>query len=802
MEPGRQFFCALRRLRHGRAYTAAFIVTLGLGIGASTAMFSAVEAILLRSLPFPDGDRIVYVEQVQSAAADSPGQFSFVEIADYRRTSTAMDQFVEYGDWTFSLVGLGEPRVIHGGLVTSNYFEVLGIGAHLGRTLIADDDHDTAAPVAVLTYEFWRQALGADPGVVGRGIELSGIATTVVGVLRPGAHYAGSARADIYANYPTNSHYVSASMQDERTHRMTDVYARLRPEATLDHAREELAGIARRLHQEFPSAYPQSRGFGVRLTPWRDVLVRDARTTLLLMSTVGLVLIVAVANVANLTLTCLMRRQRDLAVRAAMGASPTALRAELLVEHGLPAFAGAFVGMALAWLGLRQLTDYAAQMTLRSTEIALNWTVLGYAFGVALVSAVLVVLVPPLPQVAGSGTRDTSNRRHRRAQKVLVVGQVALSFVVLAGAGLLVRSLVNLQRVDWGLEIERVASMKAPNYTRLPSPRQRALFDEVMTRLREVPAVAGVAIATTPPLDDAQVFSWRYRTDGRQSEEQGSSILFNSVSDDYFKVLDITIRSGRAFGGQDIAGGEPAVIINERFAHMAFPDEEPVGRRVQWSFDGTQWGAWRTVVGVAANTRERGPRAGVIPTVYEAATQAGVGPTLLVRGTGDLGLALIEARRLFQELDPKRPITDAGTLSAALSQHVSASRINATLFSGFGLLALGIAAVGVGGVLAFAIAQRSREFGIRAALGASRGRILRGVLSEGIVLALSGLVLGVAGAVGLTQAMQGLLFNVEPLDAATYTATATVIVGVAVGASWWPARRATHVDPAVVLKAE
>jgi predicted permease len=655
----------------------------------------------------------------------------------------------------------------------------------------------------VLTDEFWRQALSADPGVVGRSIELSGVATTVVGVLRPGAHYAGTARADIYANYPTNSHYVSASMQDERTHRMTDVYARLRPEVTLATAREEMAGIAQRLHAEFPSAYPQARGFDVRLTPWRDVLVKDARTTLLLlMGTVGLVLIVAIANVGNLTLTCLMRRDRDLAVRAAMGASPTVLRTELLVEHGLLALAGALVGIALAWLGLQQLTDYAAQMTLRSTEVGLNWSVLGYSLGVAFVSAVLIVWLPPLPQVVGSGTRDTSSRRHRRAQKILVAGQVALSFVVLAGAGLLVRSLVNLHRVDLGLEVQHVASMKAPNYTRLPAPQQRVMFDEVMTRVRAVPAVVGVAIATTPPFDEGQVFSWRYRTDGRVSGEQGSSILFNAVSEDYFKVLDITIQTGRHFGAADVPGGEPAVVINERFAQMAFPDEEPIGRRVQWSFDGTQWGAWRTVVGVAANTRERGPQAGTIPTIYEAASQAGVGPSLLVRSAGDLGPAIVEARRVFQKLDPKRPITEVSTLTAALDERLSASRINATLFSGFGLLALGIAAVGVGGVLAFAIAHRAREFGIRAALGASRGRILRGVLSEGVGLAIVGLAIGIAGAVGLTRAMQGLLFGVEPLDALTYGVTAVVIVGVAVVASWLPARRATHVDPAVVLKAE
>ena len=422
--------------------------------------------------------------------------------------------------------------------------------------------------------------------------------------------------------------------------------------------------------------------------------------------------------------------------------------------------------------------------------------------GIGLVAALLFAWLPPLPEAVGSGLRDTASRRHRRAQKLLVVGQMALSFIVLVGAGLLVRSLMKLQRVDLGLETEHVLSMKAPNYTRLPAPRQRAMFDDVMTRLRSVPGVAAVATASALPFDDGQVFSWRYRTDGRQSDEQGSSILFNSVSAEYFNVLDVPIQSGRSFASTDASGGEPVIVINERFARLAFPDEEPIGRRVQWSFDGTQWGPWRTVVGVSRNNHEKGPQAGTIPTIYESATQAGVGPALLVRSTGDLGPAAAEARRLFQELDPKRPITDVGTLAAALEERLSASRVNATLFGGFGVLALCIAAVGVGGVLAFAIAERTREFGIRAAMGASRGRILRSVLSEGVGLAVVGLVIGSAGAIGLTQVMQGLLFEVEPVDAFTYIATASLIVGVAAVASWLPARRATNVDPAVVLKAD
>lgn len=798
---------ALRRLRHDRAYAVAFVLTLGLGIGATTAIFSAVEGILLRPLPYPDADRIVYVQQ--ATAGNQPGQFSFVEVADYRRQAGTMDEFIEYGDWQFSVVGLGEPLLSNGGLVTSNYFKVLGIRAQHGRTLIADDDVDKAAPVAVLTDAFWRRAFGADPGAVGRVIELTGIPTTIVGVLEPGEHYAGTARAEIYANYSTNSHYMSASMQDERTHRMTDVYARLRPGVALSDARSEMASIASRLHQEYPAAYPEARQFSVELTPWQEVLVRDARATLLiLMGTVALVLVIAIANVGNLTLTCLIRRNRELSVRAALGAPPAELRRHLMVEHGLLALGGALAGTVIAWAGLRQLVDYTARMTLRSAEVDINLVVLAFSLVIAVSAAMLFAWMPRLPGAGGalssgsSGGRTTAGRGQRRAQRLLVVGQVALSFVVVVGAGLLVRSLVNLHRIDLGLDVSQVASLKAPNYTRLPAPRNRALFEDVMSRLRTVPGVTGVAATSAVPFDTTSVFSWRYRTNGARSDEQASSILFNTVSDGYFPALSIGLRSGRAFDSRDLAGGEPVVMVNERFAQLAFPDEEPVGRQVQWSFDGNQWGPWRTVIGVARDARERGPHGPAVPTIYEAFSQGAVGTGLLIRTTGDREAITREATRLFHELDPKRPVINAQTLEDALAATIAPSRLNATLFGGFGLLALGIAAVGVGGVLAFAVSERTREFGVRAALGADRRRILGGVLAEGVGLAAAGLLLGAVGSLGLSNVLDGLLFQVEPLDAATFTGTAIVITGVALVASLLPARRATAVDPASVLRAD
>src|SRR5262249_25067054 len=350
---------AMRQLRQDAGYAVAFVLTLGLGIGASTAIFSAVEGVLIRPLPYPHADRIVYMQQALSATGNPNTSFSFVEAAEYRNQAASLEELVEYGDWQFNVVGLGEPRVAYGGLVTSNYFRVLAIHPFLGRVLQADDDGRASKPVAVLTYEFWQRATGADRDIVGKTLELTGVPATIVGVLEPGSHYAGTQRAELYANYPTNAHYMSASMQNERVHRMTDLYALVKQGVSLNRAQDEVTAIATRLHAAYPSDYPAARGFSTTLTPWREMLVRNARPTLLiLMGAVGLVLLVACANVGNLTLARLVRREREMAVRAALGATPGQLRRQLLVEHLVLASAGSILGIAIAAIARGALVDY------------------------------------------------------------------------------------------------------------------------------------------------------------------------------------------------------------------------------------------------------------------------------------------------------------------------------------------------------------------------------------------------------------------------------------------------------------
>jgi predicted permease len=697
--------------------------------------------------------------------------------------------------------------------VTSNYFTVLDIKPFLGRTLTPADDVDGAAAVAVLTYEYWRRAFGADPAVISRVIELTNVATTIVGVLEPGSHYAGTERAALYANYSTNAHYMGASMQQERTHRMTDVYGLVRRGVPLDRARAEMDAIATRLHSAYPAEYPAERGLGIRVRPWRDVLVEDARPTLLiLMGAVALVLIIACANVGNLTLARLVRRERELAVRAALGATPGRLRRQLLAEHLVLALAGAVLGVAVAAAGMHLLVDYAARMTLRAEEVGINGTVLAFSLAVGVGVAVLFAWAPRLPSAStasalgagGVGGRTTSSKAQRRLQRLLVAGQVAVSFVVLAGAALLARSLVNLQETDHGFATDAVVALKAPNFTRATPERNRAIFTELTDRMTAFPGVEAVATASSAPFDTLAIYAWRIRVEGATPElvDEPVQLLTQSVSPTYFAALRVPVLRGRGFSVEDLPGAPRALVINEALASRLFGTESPLNRRMQWSFDGRTWGDWRTIVGVARDARELGPQSPPLPTVYESSTQAAPGPTVLIRAAGDSSVAAREAARLVHELDPKRPVTDVWTLDTALDEHVAPSRLNASLFGTFALLAVAIASVGLGGVLAFAVSERTREFGIRMALGSEPWRILRGVVGEGLALAAAGLAVGAVGAVLLARFVEDILFGVQPTDVPTFLLTAVLLLCVAAAASWLPARRATQVHPSVALRAD
>jgi predicted permease len=806
----------VRSLAKAPGYTLAFVLTLGLGIGLNTAIFSVINGVLLAPLPYPDADRILYVRQPALGSGVENARFSFQEVQHYREGARTLDQFVEYGDWTFTVVADEDPHRAVGGLVTSNYFDVLALDAAVGRTLEAEDDGEGAEPVMVLTHDYWTRAFGASEDAIGRTVRLYAFSapttTRIVGVLAPGTHYTGTGTQDFFVNYATNEHYQSATMQDARTHRMTDVFARLREGVTPEAAQSELASLSAAAHQAYPEAYPQHLGYAIESAPWQEELTKGARPTLLiLMGTVALVLLLACANVANLTLTRIVRRERELTVRAALGAGRGRLRRELLAENLVLAVTGAVVGLALASVGLSLLVQYTNRFTVRTGEIAIDVPVLAFTAAVAIGVAVLLAWAPSLPGIHGlgnaagaaGGARGGVGLPRKHMQRALVVSQLALSFTLLIGAGLLVRSLVNLTRVDTGIEYENVVTMQAPNTTGIDQDENLLLMDHVIHEITMFPGVRRAAYASRAPFEATTLTQRTFRVEGLAEDGVVSPMgQVNSVSPEYFQTVGIPITNGRGFTAADDRTSEGVVIVNESMARDFFGAEDPINRRLaQQQFDGS-WGNWLQIVGVAADTREYGLSVAGAHTIYRPGLQAGAGAAIIVRTTGAAGPLASRVTEIVRGMDADRPVDNVNTLADLRADDVAPERLNAALFSSFAVLALLIAAIGVLGVLAFTVSQRTREFGVRMALGAQRTQVLGMVLKEGIALALAALIGGVLAAMIFSRFLVDLLFGVTPTDPVTYIAVGAVLAVVAVLAAYVPARRATRVDPMEALRAE
>jgi predicted permease len=801
---------ALRTLPRVPGYALAFVLTLGLGIGANTAMFSVINGVLLRPLPYPEADRIMHLRQPQLAAGVEDSSFSFTEVADYRREAHTIDQFVEFGDWTFNVLGRGDAHRATGGLVSSNFFPMLGSRPQLGRLLLPSDDQRTAPPVVVLTNAYWQRAFGSDPTVVGQMLDLTVKKAQIIGVLAPGSHYATQRKQDFYVNYAANDHYLGASMQNERQHRMTDVYARLASGATPAAAQAELRQIAQRLHDTYPEAYPRSRGFDTVVTPWKDELTAKARPTLMvLLLTTAFVLIIACANVANLTLTRLVQRERELAIRAALGAGGGVLRRQLLAENLVLSVLGGTLGLALAVAGLNVLIRYTARFTSRTGEIDLDGRVLGFTLVISIAMALLFAWGPrltflgdPVRAMAGGG-RVAGSRGRRRTQRLLVVSQLAASFTLLVGAGLLARSLYELYAIDPGFNLSNVLSLQAPDF-RQPNPNRRQQFNrDVLERVSAEASVQSVSVASAAPLAGSFPQPQEVRIDGTDTDALASSpaTVSRVVSSGYFKTVGTSIKIGRAFEPTDRAGSAPVVIVSESMAKYYLKDQSPIGRHISLKGHDGRWTPPAEIVGVAADSHADGLTLAPLHTVYLPDTQSPFVPsTILVRSGGAFDRLAPRIVETIRQLDPNRPIDHVQTLEEIRDETIAPQRLNATLIGLFALLALAIATVGVAGVLAFSVSQRTNELGIRLALGAERRSILRMILGEGVAMALVGLAIGGVAAIPLSRVLAGLLFGVETADPATIISAAALLLTVAIAAAWLPARAATAVDPMTALR--
>jgi putative ABC transport system permease protein len=810
---------AVRQVIRNPGFAFAFVLTLGLGVGANTAIFSVINGVLLRPLPYPDADRIVHLRQPQRAAGVEDSSFSFPEVAEYRSQSKTIDQFVEFGDWTFNVLGRGEPHRATGGLVTANYFPLLGAQPLIGRVLIPTDQEKTAPPVVVLTHAYWQRVFGSNPNVIGQTLDLTAKKAEIVGVLKPGSHYAAQRTQDFYVNYAANDHYMSSSMQNEWPHRMTTVFARLSPGVAADSAQAELKQIAATLHRDHPEAYPASRGFDVVVTPWKDELTAKAKPTLLiLLVTTVFVLIIACANVANLTLTRLVQREREMGIRASLGAPAKILRRQLLAENLVLSVLGGLLGLGFAVAGLNLLIAYTSRFTSRVGEISLDGRVLAFTLVVSTAMALLFAWAPrltfmndPLRAMAAGGGRSTGGRGRRRAQSALVVSQLAVSFMLLIGAGLLTRTLLRLYAVNPGFDLGNVLSLQAPNFAAGVDPARLAQFNQdLVERVKTEASVKSAAMASAAPLAGSFAQPREFQIEGAEADSIGAGprTVTRVVSSSYFETIGQPLKTGRSFQSSDTRTAQRVVILSEAMAKYYFKAGDPLGRRISWKVTNGLTGAvsWTPpaeIIGIAADSRADGIDQAPMHTMFQPETQSFTPSTLLVRTASDTPAALaprvVEAIRA---LDPNRPIDHVQTLEEIRDETIAPQRLNATLIGLFAALALAIATVGVAGVLAFSVSQRTNELAIRLTLGAERNAILRMIIGEGVAMALLGLVIGGLLAAPLSRMLEGFLFGVEPADPATIAVSALLLVVVAAAAAWAPARLATAVDPMRALRGD
>ena len=807
---------AMRGLRKNPGYALVFIVTLGLGIGANTAMFSAVNGVLLRPLPHADGDRLVYLRQSALLADTENALFSVPEIDDYRRGAPSLEAVAEFSALTFTMLGYDAPRLVRAGIVTGNYFEVMGLSATLGRTVGIEDAGEGAPAVIVLSDAYWRSAFGADPGIIGTTVEMNGRIATFVGVAEPAPPYPEA--TDIYVNLATSPHHLDASMSHDRRHRMTEVFARLAPAATVESLRTEVSTITARIHEEYPEAYAATSGFDVTVTPLKTQLTARARPTLLLLlGTAFFVLIIACANLANLTLTRVLRRDHELAIRVALGGSRAALRRELLVESLVLASAGAALGLLLASVSLNLLISFAERFTSRASEIALDPSVFAFALVAAVFASVFFTMVPPLPDGDGvsraltkSGTRSTVGAGAKRAQRALVVAQIGTSFVLLVGAGLLLRTMMHLNRIDPGFDAAQILSMDIPpNALMRADEETRNRYLAIVEDVRALPGVDDAALAMSVPLSS----SGNFTTMTMEMAVEGDVLVpgapqpradFRVVSSGYFSTMGIELLRGREFTSTDVGDAQLVVVINESMARTHFGERDPLGQRIAWTNPLLSAGPpeWRTVVGVAADTKDGGLVAEVFHAMYMPYQQMLLAGALVVRVSGDPVAVAPAVREAILAHDSNQAIDNVMTIAALSSESVAPQRLNALLLGGFAVLALVIAAVGIGGVLAFSVGSRTREFGVRCALGARRQQVWSGVVTEGVTLAALGVSLGTVVAVVMTRFISGLLVGVQALDPVTFVAVGLLLGGVAIIAAWVPAWRAASVTPMEALAAE
>ena len=783
----------MRGLRRYRGYAAAVIATMALGIGANTAIFSVVNAVVLQPLPYQRGDDLVLLRQARSDRENTG--FSINDIDDIKALTTTMDAVVEYHGMYFILLGGWEPARVATGVVSWDYFDTLGIRPLLGRGFVEREDGPDGPATLMISYQYWQRAFKGDPAIIGRLVTMNDRQHTVVGVLPDVPMYPQG--NDVYMPRGACPFRMNPREAARRGSGMALAMGRRKPGVSIHETQADVDAIARQLQSKYPNAYPAARGYALTASPLRREFTRGFESTLfMLLGATGFVLLIVCASVANLSIARTLRREHELSLRTALGADRGRLLRQLLTENVLLSIAGAAAGLILALVGLELLVSYAERFTARASEIRIDATVLLFTLSISILTGLVAGVVPALSRRLPS--KRGSNRQDLR--RLLIVGQVAVSVVLLIGAGLMLRSLLKLTGVDPGFTTDRVLTMQIDlDFSKYGnSPERSDYLDRLLAGLRRVPGALYVgASGTIPFLEGSHGAFDHFLIEGQPIDRNRlPRASVKIASDDYFRAMNIPMISGRSFGSSDDLDHPAVVIVNQSLATRHWPGGDAVGHRI--SGDGV---TWNTIVGVVADVRQQlaqEPEA----ELYLAMKQSPwVTTNWVIRSSTSFESMAPIVRDAVHAVDPGQPIFRLRPLDELRAASIAPPRLTTMLIGVFAGLALVITAAGIGGVIAFSVGQRTQELGVRLAFGARRLDLVSMILAEGIRLTAIGLALGIAGALLLGSMLTTVLFGVGPTDALTYTAVSSLLLIVAGLACLVPALRAGSTDPLEALRA-
>jgi putative ABC transport system permease protein len=802
----------LRSLARAPGFAIVAVLTLALGIGANSAIFSVLNGVVLRPLPYGEPESLVRVASRFPGLGFDKFWISPPEFFELKERTRSFTAFGGYRTGMASVGGDDAPLRATSSIATADLFEALGVNAHLGRPFTAEEDVPGGDAVVTLSYELWQRAFGGDPGIINRTIIVNGADTRVTGVMPPGFDVA-DARVEVWLP----ARLDPANRQNRGSH-FLDVVGRLRAGVTLEQARAEMTLLVQQWADANPGTHvPSPDGHPIFLTALQEDLIGGTRPALLLLlGAVGFVLLIACANVANLLLARAESRQKEIAVRSALGAGRGRLVRQFLTEGVVLSLVGGALGLFLGWAGVRVLLAANPRGIPRALEIGLDANVLLFTLAVAVITGLLFGLAPALHLSRrhvtqslrdGSG-RTTASGARLHVRRLLVMSEIALAVILVVGSGLMLRSFAELQRVDPGFEPVGLLSFQLflPAAAYEDASAQTAFYDRLLEQLGALPGVTAVsAMSGLPPRRDVNANDTEF--EGLEQTPDGpahNTDYWQFITRDYLETMRIALRDGRAFTYADEAGA-PTLLINERLAQVFYPGLNPIGRRIRPSGpDGTPW---FTIVGIVRDVKQGGLEEPTGTELYFLYPQVGnalgfVPRTMnvVVRTAGDPLQLAPAVRGAVRSLDPQLPLANLATMADVLSSSVARPRFITLLLAIFAGVALALAAIGTYGIMAYSVAQRRQEIGIRMALGARASNVLGMVLTQGLGVAVAGLVIGVAGSFGLTRLLTSMMFNVSPTDTATFLAAPLLLGAVALVACWIPARRATRVDPALVLK--